>query len=239
MKNQPRKGSKNILDETTKPESHTYSRSIKRKSTSFNEEHNGHTQKLRAVEKNGRKQGLAVGPVLEKVDAVAHPREILGDKNMHTSIKLISTGYNQMERVKLNNVLRCPVIRKSRLHRPDNDACSVGSCSVTNQRPNNLEIPSIPLLYEETDCSDAESFNGSISEKKCSLPLEEEIEVSIHRLELHAYRRTLEALYASGPLSWEQEAMLTNLRIMLNISNDEHLMELKNLISAKTALSVR
>lgn len=236
VKNQPRKDSMSILDEPIFPQSHNYSRSLKRMSTSFNEEHNGHSWKLRAIKKDGRKQRLAVGPVLEKVDVVAYPREILGDKNLHTSVKLISTGYNQ-----INNVLGCPVIKKSRLNRSDSDACSVGSCSVTDQRLNNLDIPSIPLLYQETDtvCSDAESCNGSISERKCSsLPLEEEIEVSIHRLELHAYRRTLEALFASGPLSWEQEAMLTNLRIMLNVSNDEHLMELKNLISTKTALSV-
>lgn len=55
---------------------------------------------------------------------------------------------------------------------------------------------------------------------------------SIHGLELHAYRYTLQALYASGPFSWEQEELLTNLRTTLRISNDEHLVELKNLIFA-------
>lgn len=63
------------------------------------------------------------------------------------------------------------------------------------------------------------------------LPLGEDVAARIHRLESHAYRCTLEALYASGPLSWEQEALLTNLRITLHITNDEHLMELRNLIS--------
>ncbi|KAK4388933.1 hypothetical protein Sango_2230300 [Sesamum angolense] len=122
------------------------------------------------------------------------------------------------------------------------DACSVGSCSVTDQSPNNFFVPFISLACQETDtlCSDAESCYGSGSERKSSsLPLKEEVAVSIRRLELRAYRRTLEALYASGPLSWEQEALLTNLRIMLHISNDEHLMELKHLISAKTAINVR
>ncbi|KAL8521901.1 hypothetical protein ACS0TY_012162 [Phlomoides rotata] len=65
VKNQPRKDSMNILDETIFPESHNYSRSLKRMSTSFNE-CNGHTRKLRAIEKDGWKQRLAVGPVLEK-----------------------------------------------------------------------------------------------------------------------------------------------------------------------------
>lgn len=69
-------------------------------------------------------------------------------------------------------------------------------------------------------------------EEKCPISLEKELSESIHSLELHAYRRTIAALHASGPLSWEQSTMLTNLRCSLHISNDEHLIELKNLISA-------
>ncbi|GKA34319.1 zinc finger, CCHC-type containing protein, partial [Tanacetum coccineum] len=34
----------------------------------------------------------------------------------------------------------------------------------------------------------------------------------IHRQELNAYRSTLEALHASGPLTWEKETMVTDLR---------------------------
>ncbi|KAI3506172.1 hypothetical protein L1887_28528 [Cichorium endivia] len=105
----------------------------------------------------------------------------------------------------------------------DNDECSVGSCSISSYGQNKSTSP-----YKETDnilSSDAESFNTStpIPEKGWA--------ESIHRLELHGYRSTLEALYASGPLSWEKEALLTNLRINLHISNDEHLTELKHLIS--------
>ena len=94
----------------------------------------------------------------------------------------------------------------------------------------------MPVHCQETDTlSDAESYHRPGSERESSsLPSNEEVEVSIHSLELHAYRSTLEALYASGPLSWDQEALLTNLRIMLHISNDEHLKELKHLISTKT-----
>ncbi|KAL3616120.1 hypothetical protein CASFOL_040414 [Castilleja foliolosa] len=124
----------------------------------------------------------------------------------------------------------------------DDDECSVGSCSVNDWSLNNFCIPLLPFpCREETGdaCSDAESIYVSGSEKKSCFPLKGELEGRIRRLELHAYRRTLEALYACGPLSWEQEALLTNLRIMLHISNDEHLMELKNLISAKTAINFR
>ncbi|KAL0323916.1 UNVERIFIED_CONTAM: hypothetical protein Scaly_2358700 [Sesamum calycinum] len=106
----------------------------------------------------------------------------------------------------------------------------IGKCYRSESKQ--LFVPFIPACQEtDTLCSDAESCYGSGSERKSSsLPLKES-----RRLELRAYRRTLEALYASGPLSWEQEALLTNLRIMLHISNDEHLMELKHLIS-KTAI---
>ncbi|XP_059317570.1 uncharacterized protein LOC132068107 isoform X2 [Lycium ferocissimum] len=99
------------------------------------------------------------------------------------------------------------------------DACSVGSCSINDKFSN---------LSPEEVCSDVESFQDSADK--------EEIAAGIHSLELHAYRCTLEALYASGPLSWDQEALLTNLRISLHISNDEHLAELKTLISAGTGI---
>ncbi|RLN17999.1 uncharacterized protein C2845_PM02G44980 [Panicum miliaceum] len=61
---------------------------------------------------------------------------------------------------------------------------------------------------------------------------EEEGAVDVHGLELAAYRSTMRALYASGPLTWEQEALLTNLRLSLNISNEEHLLQLRRLMSS-------
>jgi hypothetical protein len=42
-------------------------------------------------------------------------------------------------------------------------------------------------------------------------------------LELHAYRSTMLSLCACGSISWGQEALLTNLRLTLNISTDESL----------------
>jgi hypothetical protein len=61
---------------------------------------------------------------------------------------------------------------------------------------------------------------------------EEEAAAGVHGLELEAYRSTMRALYASGPLTWEQEALLTNLRLSLNISNEEHLLQLRRLLSS-------
>ncbi|KAG6389530.1 hypothetical protein SASPL_151001 [Salvia splendens] len=221
----------NILDESRFMESHHDSRSLKRMSpygSSTNEALDRPSQKLRAIEKDGRKQRLA-----------ASPKKILGEKNIHASLKIIPSAYSQMVKVKVNDV---PGIRHTQSNSSDRDASSVGSCSITDQSPSNFDMPSIYLVSRETDSvdSDAESSNGSGFERKSSShPPREEVGTSIRRLELQAYRRTLEALYASGPLSWEQESMLTNLRIMLHISNDEHLTELKCLISAKTCVSVR
>nr|GEW17434.1 hypothetical protein [Tanacetum cinerariifolium] len=61
----------------------------------------------------------------------------------------------------------------------------------------------------------------------------------IHRQELNAYRSTLDALYASGTLTWEKETMVTNLCLSLHISNDEHLVMLENLISASSSCHAR
>ncbi|XP_051151653.1 uncharacterized protein LOC127265734 [Andrographis paniculata] len=238
-RNVPQTNCTNSKDESAFGKSHIISsRSQKRMSpycSSVVEMHHCRAQKLRVLEKDGEKQRRVAGPILEKVDAVAYPKEYLGEKNMHASFKIAS--FNQEQRAKLTD----NVGAKNSGNSSDSDACSVGSCSITDQNPNNFQIPFALQPFRETDalCSDAESCYGSGSERSSSLPPKEEVEISIRRLELHAYRRTLEALYASGSLSWEQEALLTNLRIMLHITNDEHLMELKNLISAKTAENVR
>ncbi|KAL6501917.1 hypothetical protein OROGR_027050 [Orobanche gracilis] len=223
---QPKSNCTNVQDELLESDI-IHSRSLKRMAPYESSIIEARAKKIRTIEKDGRRHRL-----LEKVDAISYPRVTLGGKNMHTSFNnIISTGYNQMERTNPD------------LNSSDNDACSVGSCSDTDLIPDHYCIPLITFPCQETEtiCNDAESWYGSGSERKSgtSFPPNEELEVSIRRLELHAYRRTLEALYVCGPLSWEQEALLTNLRIMLHISNDEHLMELKNLISAKTAINFR
>lgn len=243
---QPKKDCVNLPVNAASRESLMFSsRSTKRMSpydSSIIEEHNGHVRKFKATEKQGRKLRVVADPMLEKVDAVAYPKKSLGEKYMHSSNNILSNGYYQIERAKQNDLLDYSGVRISEKSTSDSDACSVGSCSVNNLSPNAWYNHFIPVHCEETDAlsSDAESSYGpGPNRKSSSLPPKEEPEVSIRRLELHAYCSTLEALYASGPLSWEQEALLTNLRIMLHISNDEHLKELKHLISTKTAISVR
>ncbi|KAI7986731.1 hypothetical protein LOK49_LG14G01801 [Camellia lanceoleosa] len=89
---------------------------------------------------------------------------------------------------------------------------------------------------EDTDSfrSDAEPFHGRWYEKAGSdLVKNKELGARDHKLELHVYCNALKALFASGPLSWEDEMEVTDLRLSLHISDDEHLVELRNLMSAR------
>ncbi|KAJ3680661.1 hypothetical protein LUZ60_016939 [Juncus effusus] len=49
-----------------------------------------------------------------------------------------------------------------------------------------------------------------------------EKEIFTNELELNAYFETMRVFYEKGFISWEQEAILSNLRVFLNISCDEH-----------------
>lgn len=189
----------------------------------------GNAKKFKATEKEHRRRFIP-DQSLEKVDALDCPRETLGyKKSQASSFHNTVNGFNELEKGNLNGVVGCSL---ARISEPNDDQCSVGSCSISSDGPNKW---SSPYTRQETDIfsSDAESFNTSKEEDgNRSPPSEVGVAASIHRLELHAYCSTLEALYASGPLSWEKEALLTNLRISLHISNDEHLTELRHLISA-------
>ncbi|XP_030534086.1 uncharacterized protein LOC115743451 [Rhodamnia argentea] len=175
----------------------------------------GHSRKRKATIKDN----VFLSAPLEKVDAVAYQQEILGERNMHTSFG------NHLEP-----------------NDSDSDASSVGSCSVVDDCFNRLSSRPLrePSQDADTLCSSAESFRGRDDQQDVTFPLphEEAVATRVHSLELHAYRSILVALYASGPMSWEQEALLTNLRLSLNISNDEHLIELRNLISSRRSLHI-
>ncbi|KAF0898606.1 hypothetical protein E2562_008189 [Oryza meyeriana var. granulata] len=55
----------------------------------------------------------------------------------------------------------------------------------------------------------------------------------IHRLELDAYASLMRVFHATGALTWEKEELLTQLRLQLHISGDEHL-QLIRVINGKT-----
>ncbi|XP_028753880.1 uncharacterized protein LOC114713409 isoform X2 [Neltuma alba] len=124
----------------------------------------------------------------------------------------------------------------------DEVSSSVCSCSINDCNLNKARYLISAGLVEDLEgaTSDAESAcHSRYEEGSHSLLSEEEMAAEIHRLELHAYRCTIEALHASGPLSWELEALMTNLRLSLHISNDEHLMEIRNLISSENSIPVK
>ncbi|KAM7254029.1 hypothetical protein ACFE04_031711 [Oxalis oulophora] len=111
----------------------------------------------------------------------------------------------------------------------DSDQCSVASCS-SNDFSVYLGGNSMSLFDRISDSSDAESSFPSAAKKN---PTSYGLQADVRRFELHAYKSTMQALYASGPLSWEQESLLTNLRLSLHISDDEHLLHLRRLMSAQ------
>ncbi|KAM0037150.1 putative ENT domain, Agenet-like domain, Agenet domain, plant type, ENT domain-like superfamily [Helianthus debilis subsp. tardiflorus] len=131
--------------------------------------------------------------------------------------------------------------RKTYIHQTSGYESSSGSCSVNGYNP--LETSHRSGFCIEDHESDAESVcQCGYDEESRSQETDESgdnkaVADEIHRLELHAYRYTMVALHASGPLNWEKETMVTNLRISLHISNDEHLIMLKNLLSASSKQS--
>ncbi|XP_022758308.1 uncharacterized protein LOC111305234 [Durio zibethinus] len=112
------------------------------------------------------------------------------------------------------------------------DQCSVASCSY-NGVANYAGQISHKSSENTPDNSDAESSFPSLCGQRDLRLSPVDIVVDVHELELHAYKSTVEALYASGPLTWEQESLLTNLRLSLNISDEEHLLQLRHLLSAQ------
>ncbi|XP_057959293.1 uncharacterized protein LOC131151859 [Malania oleifera] len=207
------------------------------RSTHF-EAYGGNSRKRRVIETEARRQRVFPASPLGKVDAVAHPGKNLGEKYVHASFNKQTIGYYEFERRKENGVVECSLAGKLEANDSNSDACSVGNSSVASNSPNKSSSCFLVGTSRDTDalCSDAESSSSKvIKEEKCPFRSKEELAAGVHMLGLHSYRNTLEALYASGPLSWEQEAVLTNLRLSLNISNDEHSRELRNLISFGTS----
>lgn len=178
---------------------------------------------------------ISTDQLLEKVDAIAYPQNHMGEKCIHSSFPNRTKQYYEMRMENPYSV---------RPHFPEtieepyyscSNMSSVGSCSVISSANNSFDDTLAgPCQDDDTLCSDAESLDvGDMDmDEGCTIPPKEVVAERIHRLELNAYNNTLQAMYASGHLSWEKEELLTNLRISLNISNDEHLMGIKDLVSA-------
>ncbi|KAG1355437.1 hypothetical protein COCNU_07G015490 [Cocos nucifera] len=188
----------------------------------------GSKRKMRAVEKEGCCQKVATAhssQLLEKVDAVASPCKLLGEKYMHafSNHKVCEMGMgNQKPRTGAGYRF----IKGIEPNDAESVSSSVGSCSPSNSPFRSILYPIFSPTHDlDCNCNDAES--PCASGRELAFHIKEGLEAKIHRLELHAYRLTLLALYAAGSLSWDKEVLITNLRFMLRISNDEHLSELR------------
>lgn len=107
-------------------------------------------------------------------------------------------------------------------------ASSVGSCGTDMDG-----LTTVSFTPKETgDSSDTESSSCRYRSKPGFRGKGSEAAADVHKLELDEYRHSIERLHASGPIiTWEQETWITNLRLRLNISNEEHLLQIRNLIS--------
>jgi ENT domain len=111
--------------------------------------------------------------------------------------------------------------------RSESTVSSTGSCS-TSGRPDHYAV----FSYCEDD---AVSSFGPVKETSLceNEKMDGKMEIEAHKLALDAYRTTMVALHAKGFISWEQEAMLSNLRLFLNISIDEQQSVLRSLPSSR------
>ncbi|KAJ0247380.1 ENT domain-containing protein [Hirschfeldia incana] len=147
-------------------------------------------------------------------------------RSLEASSKNPQTGCCQVVRVRSKGFSESSIPAGNDCY--DSDACSVGSCSATSYDGSNMRpcMPDGSRQQQADSCSsDAESYCGVREKAKREHSFGGDVARSSCRSELYTYRSTLGDLFASGPLSWEQETSLTDLRLSLNISDDEHLME--------------
>ncbi|KAL5698157.1 hypothetical protein ACHQM5_029230 [Ranunculus cassubicifolius] len=84
-----------------------------------------------------------------------------------------------------------------------------------------------------TEYNEGERSGCSVGSSGMSYKEEEGEREETHERALDRYYETMESLRALGYLTWEQEEMITDLRLKLRISNDQHLMELRKLVAAQ------
>ena len=200
------------------------------------ETYTGAGKKMETAMEVGKRQRLIAGHSFqppEKVDAVASPQVMFGEKYMHDSLK---NGKSQFPELgthwgEPNDDVVHFTVGSLESNDSESFSSSVGSSSPSCS-------PYRSRMYLKTDPTQYLSIHSEYVEVLCGSgqgpsPTEGRLRSKIHQLELNAYHSTLAALYACGPLNWEQEALLTNLRLMLHITNDEHLLELKHLANIK------
>ncbi|CAN6203175.1 unnamed protein product [Urochloa humidicola] len=186
------------------------------------------------VRRTGKKQNVAAYEVRQVTKNVSSVKmsvrnDIIGDRFYRPS----SDRCNDL--AKNNNTKRKPdgkVLPSSErpLHIREEIECSVASCSVNySEHGTNDDELSVGICSCFPD--DAMSACPHMFSQENNDVYSSDLHMNVHKLELQAYQSTVRAFHAAGPLTWEQESLLTNLRLSLNISNEEHLLQLRHLLS--------
>ncbi|KAK4772246.1 hypothetical protein SAY86_014021 [Trapa natans] len=151
-----------------------------------------------------------------KVDVA---KKSLGDYNLHSSSR---NGRTELVKIDVGKNSDSFYYRTSMTIDDDSCTSSVGSCSANG---GDMVCGSINHWNTENagEISDAESFCGKEHKENATQNGKANSREKSHSSELHAYSRTIRALFASGPFSWEEETHISNLRQSLHISDDEHL----------------
>ncbi|XP_066309096.1 uncharacterized protein [Miscanthus floridulus] len=98
-----------------------------------------------------------------------------------------------------------------------------------------------PIIKEEQPVKEEQHCDDTAESREIkSEPLRHQtmgsttVREHIHHLELEAYAALMKAFHACGnALSWEKEGLLSDLRVHLHISNDEHLQVLNVILNRK------
>ncbi|XP_073004968.1 uncharacterized protein [Typha latifolia] len=166
---------------------------------------------------------LSKRALLAKGDAVSFSKNIFSENYLHRS--------NEDRIYKLSEIHVDKRNTNNKLVMEENE-CSVASCSGNDLEEYTHQDRRKCVVFPDCFPDDAMSSCPFKSEKKYQGLSKDELAANVHQLELQAYQSTVQAFFASGPLTWEQESLLTNLRLSLNITNEEHLHQLRHLLSA-------
>jgi hypothetical protein len=142
----------------------------------------------------------------------------------------LSSRYNDLTKniSEIKPVCKVLPLSEKPLHIREENACSVASCSAnyseycTSDNQHSVRNGSCFPDDVMSACQSGQEIRNAYGSG---------LFLNVHELELQAYQSTVRAFHAAGPLTWEQESLLTNLRLSLNISNEEHLLQLRHLLS--------
>lgn len=153
----------------------------------------------------------------------------------HPAFKYRSERPYQVEQgMERTNTLAQELDMKSREStESDSRHCSIASSRNYSAIDMSVDRMSPRQTVSSSHVDDAQSSHECANGSYDGFSSEEEVATEVHEKKLYTYFSVLRDLHASGPLSWDQEALLTNLRLSLNVSNDEHLFELRRLCSTQ------